>query len=348
MTSRGAPSHESHDGFPYPQPFSRSGEKGDSCVADATFTVSLKKGERKMLTQVFHLHALSALHVGAGQALGAVDLPIARAKATNLPLVPGSALKGVLRDEFAGNANQATLFGPEKIAEGSTAHAGALTLGDAQLLLLPVRSLAGVSAFVTCPFVLARYAEDLQREESTAGNGSAAAAVPAVPAVPEVGEGTALVSAESCLKATEQMMVLEDLDLAAKEGADAWAQAIAERVHAGKAQWQAMFRERFAILADDDFSFLADTATEVRSRIRIDDSRGVVQDGALWYEENLPAETLLWGNIAAGPARDTSQLTRQQVLAAFCTALGREATIQIGGKATIGRGLVRFVLGKQP
>ncbi len=61
-----------------------------------------------MLTQIFHLHALTALHVGAGQALGVVDLPLARARATHLPLVPGSALKGVLRDEFAGNARQKT------------------------------------------------------------------------------------------------------------------------------------------------------------------------------------------------------------------------------------------------
>ena len=52
-----------------------------------------------MNTRIFHLHALSALHVGTGQGIGAVDLPIARSRATNLPLVPGSALKGVLRDE---------------------------------------------------------------------------------------------------------------------------------------------------------------------------------------------------------------------------------------------------------
>ena len=45
-----------------------------------------------MQTKIFHLHALSALHVGTGQGVGVVDLPIARAKATNLPLVPGSAL----------------------------------------------------------------------------------------------------------------------------------------------------------------------------------------------------------------------------------------------------------------
>lgn len=288
-----------------------------------------------MLTHIFHLHALSALHVGVGQALGVVDLPVARARATNLPLVPGSALKGVLRDEFAGKDRQKVLFGPETIAEGTVAHAGALAFGDAHLLILPVRSLAGISAFVTCPFVLARYAEDLRR---------AGTAPVDLPPIAEIAEQTALVCDPTCLKAKDNLLILEDLDLTASPGADAWAKLIAKRVHAGNAKWQEMFAQRFAILSDDDFSFLADTATEVRARIRIDDSRGVVQDGALWYEENLPAETLLWGAIAAGEARDGSKRSPKDVMSDFREVLGAEQTVQIGGKATVGRGLVRLVL----
>lgn len=290
-----------------------------------------------MLTQVFHLHALSALHVGTGQALGVVDLPVARARATNLPLVPGSALKGVLRDEFAGNDCQKALFGPETIVEGTSAHAGAVAFGDAHLLLLPVRSFAGISAFVSCPFVLARYAEDLRR---------AGAAAADVPAVAEVGEQSAVVTADTCLRARDDLMILEDLDLHAAAGADAdaWAKAIASRAHADDPQWQTQFIKRFAILSDDDFSFLADTATEVRARIRIDDSRGVVQNGHLWYEENLPAETILWGAIAAGPARDGSERDAQEVLRQLRQGLAGTPTLQVGGKATIGRGLVRLVL----
>ena len=102
-----------------------------------------------MQTKIFHLHALSALHVGTGQGVGVVDLPIARAKATNLPLVPGSALKGVLRDEAQSQLGLKddqirSLFGPDNTVEDS--HAGALALGDAHLLLLPIRSFAGTVA----------------------------------------------------------------------------------------------------------------------------------------------------------------------------------------------------------
>ena len=284
-----------------------------------------------MLTHVYHLHALTALHVGVGQAVGAVDLPIMRAKATNLPIVPGSAVKGVTRDEFAGSANQKTLFGPESILDGDTAHAGALAFGDAHLLILPVRSLAGITAFATCPFVLARYADSLGQAGLSA------------PDVPSVRDQSALLCAATCLKAKDDIVILEDLDLHGSDGADRWADAIGDCVHAGDTSWQVRFKERFAILSDDDFSFLADTATEIRARIRIGD-RGVVADGALWYEENLPAESLLWGSVAADPARDGRAMDRTAVMSAFKDGIGSGRMLQIGGKATIGRGLVRFVI----
>lgn len=288
-----------------------------------------------MLTRIFHLNALSALHVGVGQAIGVVDLPIARAKATNLPIVPGSALKGVLREEFTCAENQNTLFGPASIRGDEPSYASALAFGDAHLLLLPARSMAGVVAFVTCPFVLARYATDLKR-----------AAVSGMPAVPANVEGAQTCS-DTKLKTTGNIVVLEDLDLTASNGAEVWADFIAQHLYGSAEQdkhWVRLFKQRFAIISDDDFSFLADTATEIRARIRIDEQRGVVQKGALWYEENLPAESVLWGVIAAGAARDNSKLTQEQVMSTFVSAIGTDKTIQIGGKATVGRGLVRFIL----
>jgi len=288
-----------------------------------------------MLTHIFHLHALSALHVGIGQAVGSVDLPIARAKATHLPLVPGSALKGVLRDEFAGNANVKTLFGPERIDGDEVGHAGALAFGDAHLLLLPVRSLAGVAAFVTCPFVLARYGEDQKR----AGTND-------LPKLPVVADDAAQLCADSVIMAKDRQVVLEDIDLdvSGQGDAEAWGTAIAARLYPGDAMWQKLLTQRFAIVSDDNFSFLADTATEIRARIRIDDARGVVESGALWTEENLPAETVLWGVIAAGPGRERNNPMKQEAVRdAFRAGVGTDKTIQIGGKATVGRGLVRFL-----
>ena len=96
---------------------------------------------------------------------------------------------------------------------------------------------------------------------------------------------------------------------------------------------------------------VADTATEVRARIRINHDTGTVEDGALWYEENLPGESVLWGVIGIGPARDgrrdeaRANRTREEVRKIADAVLGRERIVQIGGKATVGRGLVRFLSG---
>ena len=43
------------------------------------------------------------------------------------------------------------------------------------------------------------------------------------------------------------------------------------------------------------WGFLAETATEVRARIVLNQNTGTVRKGGLWNEENLPAEAVLWG-----------------------------------------------------
>lgn len=48
--------------------------------------------------QLMFIHALTGLHPGSGTALGVVDLPVQRERHTQWPTIPGSALKGVLRD----------------------------------------------------------------------------------------------------------------------------------------------------------------------------------------------------------------------------------------------------------
>src|SRR5436190_24016746 len=114
-----------------------------------------------MNAKLTFIHALSPLHAGTGQGVGVIDLPIAREKATNIPYLPGSSVKGSLRDEFnpvlsddeALSRQKVTLqnqiFGPE-----DASYAGAIQFTDQTLLCLPVRSLAGTFAYVTSPYIL--------------------------------------------------------------------------------------------------------------------------------------------------------------------------------------------------
>src|SRR5271157_5700625 len=47
---------------------------------------------------ILGLHAQTSLHPGSGTALGVIDLPVQRERHTLWPTIPGSALKGILRD----------------------------------------------------------------------------------------------------------------------------------------------------------------------------------------------------------------------------------------------------------
>ena len=282
-----------------------------------------------MKPRLFHIHALSALHCGTGQSVGVVDLPIARARATNLPIVPGSSLRGVLRQELSVRDEGLcqTLFGP---SPGAAEHfAGALAIGDASLLALPVRCLAGVVCYATAPFILRRYAADRKR---------------AGLAVPENGSrsaGRALVvsGSENLL---DDKLVLEDIDLEPQpdNSAKEWAEHIADTVHGGDSESKDDFIARFAILPDDVMDFLSETATEVRTRIAIDHDTGVVKDGALWYEENLPAEAVLWGMFALSNSNNDERSEE-----ALAKLLPTCEMLQLGGKAGVGRGLAKLLMG---
>lgn len=286
-----------------------------------------------MQPHLYHLHALSALHCGVGQSAGIVDLPIARARATQLPIVPGSSLRGVLRAtlERAYPADASTLFGPRAINNAEDIYAGALSVGDANLLLLPVRALAGILCFATSPFILGRYAQDLKR---------AGLAHPALPPKPEA--GMAWVTGGS-VNLQDGKLILEDLDLSAERNAalGAWGDLIAGQIHPDDPGGQEDLTQRMALLPDDILSFLAETATEVRTRIAIDAETGTVKRGALWYEENLPAEAVLWGIYALSPSNNrVDQRTRQALSQSLPTS---GAVLQLGGKAGVGRGLCRLL-----
>src|SRR6202035_242694 len=108
-----------------------------------------------MKAQLPFIHALSALHAGIGQGAGVIDLPIAREKATGIPYLPGSSLKGSIRTRsLTNNGEQTTshLFGTNEVQdENSTS--SLVQFSDQRLLLLPIRSLAGTFAWVTSPFI---------------------------------------------------------------------------------------------------------------------------------------------------------------------------------------------------
>lgn len=276
-----------------------------------------------MNTRPFLLHALSPLHAGTGHSSDIIDLPIARMKATGIPFLPGSSIKGVLRDARRASDPEKTeaVFGPDKDNAGD--HAGALVVGDARLLALPVRSFRGTFAWVTSPLLLKLAKRDLDDE---------ALAIPTID-----GRGALVANGNACIH--KGKLFLEDLDLPATETSEVttWAQRLAPLAFPS----DDIFTKRFSIVDDETMTFLWETATQVDARVRIDETTRTVARSALWLEESLPSETLLIGLFAADRSRRPNvSMTPDDVLA---FALASEEVHQFGGKATTGRGRCRIV-----
>jgi CRISPR-associated protein Cmr4 len=131
--------------------------------------------------------------------------------------------------------------------------------------------------------------------------------------------------------------ILEDMKLNynSEPNADLWAEYLAKIF---EADWQIEFKKRFIIVSDSVFDFLAEVGTEVRARICIDDDTGTARKGALWYEESLPAETVLAGMVWQDPG-----LSKEQDLIANLLPNSKE--LRFGGKGSTGLGRVRIVKG---
>jgi CRISPR-associated protein Cmr4 len=323
--------------------------------------------------KLLFLHALSPLHAGTGQSVGAIDLAIARDRATGYPYVPSSSIKGALRDlGTRRNPNVVkALFGPEP--KNGAEHAGALILGDANLLCMPVRSVAGTFAWVTSPWLLSRF----ERDVAEAG----VAKLPVVAAPAEMGRVRLAVGSKLVVgQGDARRVILEDLDLVPEPAAAGGnvdpptnvAKRLAEMIfplpsgnEPGTGQddgndakrWHELFCQRFCVVHDDVMSFLSEHATDVVARVALKDDSKTVDN--LWHEESLPSETILVSVVDALPNAgsklpnadskvDGRALRPAELLNELAGILrpgkNQPAVAQFGGKATVGRGRCRVVL----
>ena len=293
------------------------------------------------------------LHAGSGSDLGIVDLPIQREKHTDYPKIEASGLKGSVREIFDTQAETkeqtGIVFGPEQ----GDLHAGALGFTDACLLLFPVKSVKGVFAWVTCPAVLERFKHDLSICQ------------PSIEFVDNL-PGSGTVTTNSALIVKDEKIVLEEYTFTVSRASECndvanWIAANILPPDPGYAYWRDKMKRDIAVLSDDDFRDFVTLSTEVIARTKIDSKTGTVVDGALWYEEYLPTDSILYslalttplflkvdgeddekgkkGIFYTGQGPDKNRAEAEKVMAFF--ANGLPGIIQIGGNATVGKGLVR-------
>jgi CRISPR-associated protein Cmr4 len=302
-----------------------------------------------MNAQLTFVHALSPLHAGTGQGAGVIDLPIAREKATGIPFLPGSSLKGALSTrcftESSENEEEkkvwTDIFGPKSVASAMESSASMVQFSDQRLLLLPVRSLSGTFAWVTSPYILRRLLRDLFD-----------IGIEPSATIPDVRElNDCFISDGECalMLGEKSNVYLEDLDLQAKRSGEValWADRIGQYLFPESDDaWRSILNARFCLVHDNVLGFLLDTATEIITRIRLNEDSKTVETGGLWYEEALPTETILSGLVLVTPWKN-SKLKAEDALTRLNNLTQR--TLQLGGKATVGRGMCRVYLagGKQ-
>ena len=192
---------------------------------------------------------------------------------------------------------------------------GALITGDARILLFPVRSLSGVFAYTTSCDVLARFKRDLERtniNQYSKGEVykpvSRSLSAP-LPGSYQTGQILAVRLSRRTAKCSHTIVSSWkkfSFTTQASIQVDAIAAWLADHTLPERDTddyWPTRLKNSLVILPENDFRDFTLYATEIITRIRIDRNTKTVAKGALWTEEHLPTDTLLYVPVYATDAR---------------------------------------------
>ncbi|MGI6387351.1 MAG: type III-B CRISPR module RAMP protein Cmr4 [Desulfomonilia bacterium] len=288
---------------------------------------------KKEHIDLLKLYAVSPLHAGSGSSTGAVDLPIQRERHTNWPHIQASGVKGALRAHFREmvdekyppdsiNKTEQLIFGTEdyQIEENGVKKKescpGAIAVSDAKLIAFPMRSNIAPFVWVTSPAVLTRIDLDLVMMGREGIKDLSMFNIDNDQAICLAGDITGNV-------------LLED--------------AVVRVVNSAPIDFFKMnFSEldRLVLISDTMYDYCVSTCTEVQTQIKIDETTGTAEPGALRYEELLPADAVLYSVIAFSKAGLANELQVDAVQKTFKNTI--KDFLQIGGDATLGRGICKI------
>jgi CRISPR-associated protein Cmr4 len=312
----------------------------------------------KQATALLGLRAVAPIHVGTDDLRGVIDLAIQREKHNNWPVVYGSSVKGALREAAAsqwvdeasalhaifgaqnngGNGgNGGNASGGDHRAEQTNGpvrdhiRAGALLVNEMRLLALPVAALNSVYKWVTCPEALRRLRRDYQMF-------GIATACPAIPALQNSDAISFNLDDPANIFLREYLFHKRSAD----DAEQAWPAQFTSLFGADESE----FRQRLLIVSDARFGHLVETCTAIAPHIKLDKNK-TTTDGALWYEETLPSETLMYLPLASeherlSKSQQTAAATPQdkqalleKVLTLFAPA---RPYLRVGANETTGMG----------
>jgi len=291
---------------------------------------------------VYLLYGETQLHAGSGPEIGSIDLPIQRERKTRFPVIQGikGALRAYCRISKPGQVEE--IFG--SYFEGSTeSKPGNIAFSEAKILLFPVRNPDKLFVWVTCPLVLSRFLDALiskktQDDKAPDLNICEKALSRLSQLVPQLDDDRAFCTGDL---SDRGKVWLEEIALDAFDMAQGQKNELTDifkniSMCAPVDYLQKKLSEDIVIVNDNLFSQIVATMTEVTPRIRLN-QKGTAEDKALWYEEYLPEDTVMY--FVARP----TVYADKGILEGLRGMIDGQL-INIGGKETVGKGMAWVAL----
>lgn len=282
----------------------------------------------------YFIHCLSAVHLGDGSSTGTIDLPIQREKITGFPIFRDSSLRGAIRAHF--EEDEATHNDKHFIPTfGSRDHGdshSALEVFPAHLLFFPVRSFNGLFAWVTCPYILKRYQAALQKFGTA----------PFEYDFPTAIEDRHIIATEQLIIGNSSKVGLEEF-LFEAQPSETFAKLATYFARATQIERLAT---HCAMVSDTVFGYMARLFTEKVTRNKIDLETGVAVDGALFNEEFLPEQCVLYATLGFSNQFSKKEDRKKDKEIQQYVHDNVVSTLSIGGDKSIGKGLIQILAAK--
>lgn len=312
---------------------------------------------------VLSFYAETPVHMGAGGSVSYVDLPVQRERHTSFPVLWGSGIKGVLRNFAYRKLSEEkvnTIFGPE---DGGEEYSSCISITDAKILLYPVRSVRGVFAWITCPFVLKRFLEDLKAIKNSNlnfdkkpqnienQNDLVRNLEELLKNLNELEDNQIIINNNNSklVIQNQNQVALEEFVFNVKEinknqGILTSFINNLKQIFPDNNSFKEDLEKHLAIVSDNVFKDFVNYAVEIRTRIRIDQAKGTVKEKALFTEELIPSESIFYSLVFISDPKKNN-INFEEVKELLTQNLFKEdPLIQFGGDETTGKGFFRVKL----
>jgi len=298
---------------------------------------------------LYLIQCVSPLHVGSGESHeGFVDIPIQRDH-LGFPVIWSSSLKGAIRNAFRNLVKDTKIeneiFGPDSSDSSTDMHASAVLIMDANLLLMPVRSLYGLFAFCTHPYLLKQLYEKLSVLHKENG------LLTKLESFINNNKGKVICSSKTIIK--DDKIILKEEEIGNVQENQEF-RNIFEKLLPNGIKFKEDILDRLVML-NDNYADIIKRSTIIQPRIKLNYKTKHVEEG-LWTEEVLPELSILSTLMLIRGSRRNSDMISEKIIQKLAETFSKNKDsnsknkysnpdqfyIVLGGRETLGRGIIKF------